>query len=269
MSRSRNYCFTLNNYSDDHVNEIASWDCKYVVFGKEEGKEGTPHLQGYVEFKNAKTLKSLKKLNKAIHWEARKGTAKQAADYCKKDGDFMEHGTMSAQGKRTDLDNVAAAVIEGVPLNEIAAENPAMWIRYNKGLTSLKNELTKHRTGPAEVMWLYGGTGVGKTRYAVESSDSYYIKDGTRWWNAYAQEETIIIDDFDGSWNFRDLLRLLDRYPYQGETKGGYVKINSARIIITAEFAPDYWYSGTLLEQVLRRIGTVKEILKGSGGGHI
>jgi len=51
------YCFTLNNYTDEEVFEIdtavtnASSNIKYVCYGFEEGEDGTPHLQGYIELK--------------------------------------------------------------------------------------------------------------------------------------------------------------------------------------------------------------------------
>ena len=52
----------------------------------------TPHLQGYVHFKNEKSLKQLKALMPRAHVEARKGTIQQAIEYCQKEGDWEEHG---------------------------------------------------------------------------------------------------------------------------------------------------------------------------------
>ena len=60
--------------------------CKYIVFGKEVGENGTPHLQGYIEFASKKTMKGLKKLNDRAHWEVKydDSNPKEASDYCKK-----------------------------------------------------------------------------------------------------------------------------------------------------------------------------------------
>ena len=81
---------------------IRNAPCAYMLFGRERGDEGTPHLQGYVHFKNEKSLKQLKALMPRAHVEARKGTIQQAIEYCQKEGDWEEHGreTKDAQGKR-------------------------------------------------------------------------------------------------------------------------------------------------------------------------
>jgi len=262
MSRSRNHCFTLNNWTEADKTAILAWECKYVIVGEEVGEEkATPHLQGYVEWAFAKTLSTLKNLHASIHWEARKGSAEQAADYCKKDGRFLEVGTISCQGKRKDLDLVADMVIAKAPIDQIAAEHPSTFIKYHKGITALQTSLLKHRTEPPYVEWRWGLAGVGKTRFPVEKHPVHYIKDGSLWWDGYSQQEAIIIDDFDGKWPFRDLLRLLDRYQYQGQYKGGYVPIASPFIYITAEFPPVHYWSGNELAQVLRRLNLTTEVL--------
>ena len=64
MSRTRNFCFTLNNYTEDVYQALLAVECKYVCIGKEIAPEtATPHLQGFIVFKNARTLASLKKLD--------------------------------------------------------------------------------------------------------------------------------------------------------------------------------------------------------------
>jgi len=270
-TRSRGWCFTINygdiseiekfkNCDIAQLNELGSAEgTRYLVFGEECSESGTQHLQGYVEFANARTFASMKKLMIRAHLEARRGTPKEASVYCKKDGVFQEFGELPKQGKRSDLEAVAEQVRDGASLQEIAEEFPGMYVRYHRGFEAMRLKRMKHREDRPKVVWLWGGTGVGKTREAVNVS-SYYMKDGTKWWDEYEQQTRIVIDDFDGKWPFRDFLRLIDRYRYQGQTKGGYVKINSPEIYITAEFSPEHFWEGTELKQVLRRITEVMHL---------
>jgi len=263
--RSRNWCFTLNNYTENDVTFLKDeLKCEYLIIGFEVGEQGTAHLQGYIEFKNGLSLTALKTklINQGYHLECRLGTAKQAIDYCKKDGNFYEKGEASRQGHRTDLDEVVLAINSK---SFVPSDFPITFIKYHKGIAAYGATLQCDRTSKPYIEWRWGGTGVGKTRGAIEKHGlcNTYIKDGTMWWDGFdpARHQCIVIDDFDGKWPFRDLLRLLDHYPYQGQFKGGFVKINSPFITITAEFSPDHWYGGTELKQLLRRIDIVSNII--------
>lgn len=91
-SRIRKVCFTLNNYTQgeyDDITQITQAKCKYWIIAKEIGESGTPHLQGYIEFKDAKTFSSIKAWNTRLHLEKAKGSRQQNFNYCSKDGDFI------------------------------------------------------------------------------------------------------------------------------------------------------------------------------------
>lgn len=48
------WCFTLNNYTEEEYGSMVlvfKEKCKMCIIGDEKGDSGTPHLQGYVEFK--------------------------------------------------------------------------------------------------------------------------------------------------------------------------------------------------------------------------
>lgn len=86
--RARRYCFTLNNYTNEEIDTLTHLFDEYVI-GKETGDEGTPHLQGYVEFKNARSILELKKINNRIHWEKAQGSKEDNIKYCTKEGNFV------------------------------------------------------------------------------------------------------------------------------------------------------------------------------------
>lgn len=86
-SRTRNYCFTVNNYSNIELDSIEKYlnnsNCDYVL-GLEVGEEGTPHIQGCIKFKNPVYFSALKKNIPRAHIETQKGTWQQNIDYCTK-----------------------------------------------------------------------------------------------------------------------------------------------------------------------------------------
>lgn len=97
------WCITLNNpkKSDEKLFSVDA--IRYSIFGREhfglkpttltDADPWTPHLQGYIVFHKKTTLAACKKIFPTAHFEVKKGTVKQAIDYCKKDGDFVEYGT--------------------------------------------------------------------------------------------------------------------------------------------------------------------------------
>jgi len=258
--KARGWCFTINNYTSDEFEKLGTIDCRYIVYGREIGAGGTNHLQGYVELKERLRLSAVKShICARAHIEPRRGTPQEASDYCKKDGDFFERGELLQQGRRSDLEDVAKAVLSK---SFKPQDFPVCYIKFSKGIDALTCSLLTDRIDPPKVFWRWGLAGVGKTRYVFDThgTDNIYVKDSSMWWNGYTQQQVILIDDFCGKWPFRDLLRLLDRYPYQGQYKGGYVKINSPYIYITCEFPPSHFWQGNELAQVVRRLTFVNQV---------
>lgn len=279
----RGWCFTINNitqefhdnfYKDCYVNKIKF---EYIMWQVE--KVSTIHMQGFVYFKNPRAFGGIKPYFHSAHLEPMKGSIEQNVAYCSKTesrvaGPF-EFGERPKQGRRTDLEEIAKVAMQPGGLDVIKSENPSYYIRYHRGLQLLAEESQPHRTTKPTVTWLWGLAGAGKTKYVFDlyNANDIYVKDGTQWWDGYRHQKVILIDDFDGKWPFRDFLRLLDHYQYQGQIKGGYVKINSEHIYITCEWEPEHFWSdcglvtdrgqapiNNTLNQVLRRIDLIKLI---------
>jgi len=80
------WCFTLNNYKNEDISSIELCfrsHSKFCIIGDEVGENGTPHLQGYVEFSKKIRPLSLHLVN-GIHWEKAKGNRQSNIDYCSK-----------------------------------------------------------------------------------------------------------------------------------------------------------------------------------------
>lgn len=216
------------------------------------GKNGTPHLQGYTYFRNAKSFTAIKSLLPGQpHIEVCHHSPQQNADYCKKDGDFREWGICPYQGHRSDLAALAAMVKEGGK-QLVVEERPDQWIKWERGIKSLINEYAllnpiKRKNPIINVYW--GPPGVGKSYRSEQEAN-----DGQRSWTypkstngqpyalGYSGETHIIIEDFYGwlPWTF--LLRLTDRYDMFVNTQGNWSVWNATHIWFTSNRHPSEWY---------------------------
>jgi hypothetical protein len=140
MSRSQNWVFTLNNYNVQDEGHLASLVengvAEYLVYGREVGENGTAHLQGFVRFVERKRLVAVRSaISPRAHLEVAKHP-QQARDYCKKDGDFVEFGTIEFRraGKRDEfqlfIDAVKSGVTEMSELREAHANVTARYPRW-------------------------------------------------------------------------------------------------------------------------------------------
>lgn len=115
---------------------------RYLVYGRETGENGTPHLQGFVVFLNPVTLTQAKgRLSTRVHLEKTQGTPAQASEYCKKDGDVFEKGDLPSQGKRNDIHNMVDAINEGErSLKRLRQEHPLAMAKYGSFARQLLND---------------------------------------------------------------------------------------------------------------------------------
>lgn len=266
-TRLREWCFTLNNYNTEDLAIFSQIKAQYLVVGKEIGKEcNTPHLQGYVYFKDAKTFSSVKKqLGQRVHLGARykKSSPLLASNYCKKDGDYEEYGELPCQGQRSDLTIVRDMVAAGGSMRDIV--DVASSYQSVKMAEVLFKYKEKGRTWKPHVSWYWGPTGTGKTKDAVdELGENHYVAMSTaKWWEGYDAHENVLIDDMRGDFcKFHELLRILDRYACKVECKGGSRQFLAKRIIVTSCHPPELLFKTREdVEQLVRRIDIIKEYL--------
>lgn len=253
--RSKRWCFTLNNPTDQEKELLAtlisgenpiqgSVQLTYLVFGRE--RVSTDHLQGYLETSQKVTLKKLKVLVPRAHWEKAKGTSKQASDYCKKDNDFDEWGTLSVgQGARTDLIKIKEAIDDGKSEEYIADNFFSKWVVYRRSFQAYATlkRTDRHFATVTHVYW--GKTGTGKTRFVMDQimDDDYWSPGDYKWFDGYSGQKIVVLDDYRGEYPLQMLLKLLDRYPMSVPIKGGFVNWCPKKIYITSNIHPNCWYS--------------------------
>lgn len=259
--QARRWCFTLNNYTDEEIDRLKNWKTvDYIIYGKEIGENGTPHLQGYVELGHPVKLTTLKNILKRAHWECAKGNSTSNIAYCSKDNDTFSQGEIKHQGGRVDIVQAKElAVTGGMRAVTMEAVN-FQAIRIAEKFLSYHE---KPRDWKPEVFWYWGPTGTGKSRTAREqcSTDVYIKNSESKWWDGYDGHKDVIIDDFrDSWWTLTYMLGLLDRYAFRIEQKGGTREFTPKRIWITSAFEPLSMYKGTgeAREQLIRRICLIR-----------
>jgi len=134
-SRASCWCFTLNNWTGPDVVRLSglveAGHAVYVVFGREVGESGTPHLQGFVKFASRQRFTQAKEfIGGNSHVEVARAL-QRAVEYCKKDGDFEEFGVMEFPGKRNDLRDLMNTIDAGeLSLARLRELHPDVVARY-------------------------------------------------------------------------------------------------------------------------------------------
>lgn len=263
--RGRAWVFTKNNCSDDSfLDELA---LKYAVCGKEKAPTtGTPHLQGYVYFHNARTASQVRQMLPGCHIEKAKGNARSNLTYCSKGGDYREIGDRPldpTEKGRKEIDRYATAwarAREG-NLEEIDAD---IRVRCYTTLRRIERDYmppVQSLEGTCGI-WVYGESGSGKTRGVLAKYPECFPKPRTVWWDGYQSEEVVLIDDID-KYDVRlggNLKHWADFCPFIAQTKGSSIKIRPKKIIVTSQYRiEDIWEDPETRDALRRRFRVVEK----------
>lgn len=272
--------------SDKHLGPLSAWfnqtECvRYVVYQLERcPTTGRLHLQGYLQLKEHQHLSFVRKLLRA-DFRIRRGTHKEARDYCTKEGRILgpwELGEAVGQGKRSDL----VAIYDDIKARktdlEILERDPRS-ARFERAINFMRFKLDEKKSDRqiqgVRVISIYGPPGTGKTYAAINfvaQGTDYYIaecpsqKGQKLWFDGYGANQTLILDDFNHEFcQLQFLLRVLDKYKLKVEVKGGHVWACWTTVVLTSNSAPSTWYTGGALgasavcmNQLKRRITEVR-----------
>lgn len=243
-TRSRKWCFTLNNYTDENLTQIlkyieASTDTQYII-GKEVGEEKTPHLQGFISFKFQKSFQNVKKgLGNKAHIEKARGSLKQNYDYCAKDGDFVSN--MDLRSPADKLREMCMLEYKNV-----------LWHPFQKKIVALVDDKI---IDPRAIFWFYEENGnVGKSylaKYLALTRD-VIICDGKKadifnqvkmCIDAGKIPRVILLDvprSCIGYINYGVIESLKNGLLYSGKYEGGQCIYPIPHVIVLANKEPDY-----------------------------
>jgi len=149
--RGRVWCFTLNNTDDTintHVRGVLENEAKKFIFQEEIGEQKTPHLQGFIQFTNARSFDSVKQLlGHNVHIEKCKDI-NASIQYCRK----KETRVKGPWAKGINIPRDLIDPLEGKQLYNIQLH-----------MSSLLNDNPDDR----KVHWVYDPEGkAGKTSFA-------------------------------------------------------------------------------------------------------
>ena len=254
--RSKCFCVTIN-LGDEADDCLPHWvvlpdEFRYMVWQREAGdKTQREHLQMYIETKKCTAVTTLQKKYHGF-WTLANGTAEQNKVYCTKlecrlDGPW-ELGEPIKKGQRTDI-NTALETVRKRGYEAAFMEHPQTVVRYANGFQKYGHIVAKRQrqdegyVAPT-IYVLWGPSGTGKTKWAMESNDStWMIPDlEEKWFDGYNGEHRIVMDEFAHQWKLHTMLRFLDGNMLTPPTKGAHVVLRNREWVITTNLAPKDWY---------------------------
>jgi hypothetical protein len=252
---------------------------KYICVSAELHRDGQPHRHVFIQLDvpmvfNDSTFFDIKNSTEGGpdyhgNYQAAK-SPKEAYNYVRKDGEFIELGETTIKKKLSAREKNELILTQN--LEDLVEDGTISIYSYRNLLISrnmflMSRAACKERQKPT-VRWLWGPTGSGKTRYAVEHADeNYWISSDCQWFDGYNGQTTAILDDLRAStYKFEFLLRLLDRYPVFVQVKGGFAVWKPEVIFITAPVRPEQVFvnhetgeTWDRIDQLLRRIDEILE----------
>jgi len=223
--RSKTWHCVVNNYTDEVMNGLIDSTLPASgIVGKEVGKSGTPHLQCFFRFKDAKTGSAVQKFIGAkctvqllMHSEWHNW------NYCSKDGDILNQwgekpDEPATSNTHSDWDAIHEMIGSGMPLYKILEEMPHM-TRYISAIARLEAEVQcrtqlEFRQG-MKVTYLSGPAGVGKSRQidAKHGEENVYrITNKKNPWDGYRGQPVVVFEEYRSGYGIETMLNWLDGY---------------------------------------------------------
>lgn len=255
--KSRNFQITINQI--DKYNDILSYltnlkSLQYLISCKELAPSTEhEHIHIYIHFNKSIKL-SIKKLLGA-HLEKCFGSIQQNINYIKKDGNILDEiGEPPHQGKPNynfdELNNLSTKDI---------INNDEINLIQKKTLLNIKKELCNqpinindyYKGDNLKVYYLYGPSGIGKTKRALKIIKNYGYNefDEIKHKNGFylgisGNSKVCLYDDFRPShMEVSEFINFIDYNKHNLNTKGGNFKNNYELIIITSINNPYDIYS--------------------------
>lgn len=288
--RARCWVFTLNNYTKAEVRKLKTYaeegPVKYLVFGKEVGKTGVPHLQGYIQLERAVAGQTIKNQSTKRLWLGiANGSPQKNEEYCTKQdttpwrwgeidlnagADMQKKNASKKGGDKTKAmwTEVKDDIFKGATEKQMIDKYPNLYFRYHAGITrgiTVANAVPR-RDFKTCVHVYTGRPGCGKTQAAIKEcgGDHFeYSSPNKIWWTGYNGTQAVLFDDFHGNYPFDEFKKLTDQYPHKVPVHNGMMNFASRLMVITSNKLVSEWWKDEVLgthgmSALFRRINVYK-----------
>ncbi len=249
FKQSRNWCFT--DYQKLDFKKIYDANrslIRYIGVGQEIcPTTKKKHAQGWIQFEAKKRLSRVKSIIGCdkIHVESCRGSELHNEKYCAKDNNFICYGAFITTGFRSDLLVIQDKLKAGDNIEDIMNNDFETYCRYRGGIKDYAQVCAKVNSQAfrkVKTTVLYGDTGTGKTRKAMEKCSYKITGDSLQWWDGYNGEKTILIDEYDSQIKCTEMLNILDGYQLRLPIKCGFTYAQWTEVYITSNIAPNEWH---------------------------
>lgn len=284
QAAAKDWVFTINNPRRRDLRRMKKIPYQYLVYQLECGKKGTPHIQGFIQLLDKNRRTWLHKKCRRAHFRKRKGTPHEAAHYCMKpvegcdchhcekertlnrrrnarDGSDnvsdrydingpVELGSMSYQGERSELQEVARCVVDH-GIQRAVERFPVMFIKFNRGMQQLALYSVPARDFETHVTYIYGPPGQGKTHFVYQRWPEVFQpappdrgNNAKYWFDGYDPmfHQTVLFDEFHGDVPLTTMNQFLHNHPCRAPFKGGITQFRPKWVVITAMQPPEMTY---------------------------
>lgn len=178
------------------------------------------------------------------------------AQYCKKDGNYIASIDIESAKNKKAKNNAALLAMnpkEAVDQGEITLLQLPQLIKAQGAYRLLEEAKDQEDT---RGIWIWGPPGVGKSHKVRTMEPSLYLKAQNKWWDGYAGQEAVLLDDLDkGGQCLGHYMKIwTDKWAATGECKGSTIPLNYKRFYVTSNYCPaELWGEDRVLKDAIER----------------